>query len=96
MHNATTTRDIRGSPPPWDYVHQLFFSLLSYANHLHAQSHKILLRIGQDICAHSARSSFLELGHNTKTYTRSLHPLALSSTSIQHSVHKAFTIITCT
>jgi hypothetical protein len=24
-HKATTTQDIRGSPPVWGYIHQLFF-----------------------------------------------------------------------
>jgi len=96
----TITQDIRGSPPTWGYVHQLFFSLLSFVNHLHAQSHKILLRIGQEIYAHFARSSFPKLGYSTKSSynldTSFLQPLALRSTSVQHSIHKAFTTITFT
>jgi hypothetical protein len=70
----------------------LLYYLLSIF--LHAHSIKILLCIGQEICAHLARSSFPELGHNTKP-SYSLHisflqSLALSSASVQHSMHKAF------
>jgi hypothetical protein len=82
MHKETTTQDIHGSPPPWGYIHQLFFFLLSSVNHLHALRHKILLHIGQEICAHFARSSFPELGYNTKLLHSPLQLLALSSGSI--------------
>jgi hypothetical protein len=81
MHKATITQDICDSPPAWGYVHQLFFSLLSFVNHLHAQSHKILLHIGQKICVHLARSSFLELGYSTKPLHNFLQSLALSFAS---------------
>ena len=78
MHKETTTHDIRGSPPAWGCVHQLFFSLLSCVNHLHAQSHKVLLRIGEQICVHLTRSSFPELGYNTNPLHNLLQSLALS------------------
>jgi hypothetical protein len=82
MHKETTTQDIRGSPPAWGYIHQLFFSLLSYVNHIHAQSHKVLLHIGQEICVHSTRSSLLELGYNTNPLHCLLQSLALSPASL--------------
>jgi hypothetical protein len=60
--------------------------LLSSVNLLHAQSHKILLRIGQEICTHLARSSFPELGYNTKPLLNLLQSLALSLASLtQHA-----------
>jgi hypothetical protein len=55
--------------------------LLSFVNLLHAQSHKILLRIGQEICTHSTRSSFPELDHSTKPLHSLLQSLALSLAS---------------
>jgi hypothetical protein len=95
MHKAAITQDIRGSPSAWGYVHQLFSYLLSFVNHIHAQSQNILLCIRQDIYRHSSISSFLELVYNTKPYTSLLHSLALalSSASVQHNMHKALTII---
>jgi hypothetical protein len=30
MHKATITQDVRGSPPSWGYVHQLFFSFIVF------------------------------------------------------------------
>jgi hypothetical protein len=89
MHKATITQDIRGSPQRGATSTNSSSSLLSSVNHLHAQSHKILLRIGQEICAHLARSSFPELGYNTKPShslcTKHLQSLALSSASVQHT-----------
>jgi hypothetical protein len=82
MHKATITQDIRGSPPAWGYVHQLFIFFIIFVNHLHAQSHKVLLHIGQEICAHLARSSFPELGYNTKPLHNLLQSLALSLASL--------------
>jgi hypothetical protein len=60
--------------------------LLSSVNILHAQSHKILLHIGQEICVHLARSSFPELGYSTKLLLNLLQSLALSLASLtQHA-----------
>jgi regulator of sigma D len=52
-------------------------SLLSYVSHLHAQIYKVLLHIGHEIYMHLARSSFPELGYNTKTLHNLLQSLAL-------------------
>jgi hypothetical protein len=71
----------------WGYVHQLFSYLLSSFNILQAQSHKNPLHIGQEICAHLARSSFPELGLSTKP-SYNLH------TSFLQSAHKLLTICT--
>ena len=52
-HNITQRRIIwylRGSPPPWGYVHQLLF-FISVFNQLHHKASKTLLRIGHKICA---------------------------------------------
>ena len=60
--------------------------LLSYVNLLYAQSHKILLRIGNEICAHFTRSPFPELGYNTNPLHSLLQSLALSLASLtQHA-----------
>jgi hypothetical protein len=70
IHKATITKDIRGSPQrgATSTNSSLLYYLLSIF--LHAQSPKTPLRIGQDICAHLARSSFPDLGHNTNpSYT---------------------------
>jgi hypothetical protein len=69
MHKETTTQDIRGSPQcgATSTNSSLLYYLMSIF--LHAQSHKNPLHIGQEICMHLARSSFPELGHNTKPYT---------------------------
>jgi hypothetical protein len=81
-HKETTTQDIRGSPPAWGYVHQIFLSLLSSINFQHEQRHKVLICIGQEIYAHFARSSFLELGYSTKHLHNLLQSLALSLASL--------------
>jgi hypothetical protein len=65
-------------------------SLLSYVNHLHAQSHKVLLRIGQEICAHLARSSFPELGYITKPLHNLLQSLALSLASLTQYAQRIY------
>jgi hypothetical protein len=69
MHKATITQDIRGSPQcgATSTNSSLLYYLLS--SFLQAQSIKTLLRRGQEICAHLARSSFPELGYNTKLLT---------------------------
>jgi hypothetical protein len=66
MQKATTTQDIRGSPQCGDAYTNSSLSLLSYFNLLQAQSHMNPLRIGQEIHAQLARSSFPELGLSTK------------------------------
>jgi hypothetical protein len=60
-------------------------SLLSSVNLLTCTEPQNPLRIGQEICAHLARSSFPELGHNTFLQAF-LQSLALSSASSQHTV----------
>jgi hypothetical protein len=75
--------------------------LLSSVNLLYAQSHKILLCIGHEICAHFARSPFPELGYNTNPLHSLLQSLALSLASLtQHAqsmynyyLHLALSII---
>jgi hypothetical protein len=53
----------------------LYYLLSSF---LHAQSLKILLCKGQDICAHLTRSSFPEIGHNTNP-SYNLHKILTST-----------------
>jgi hypothetical protein len=70
MHKSTITQDIRGSPQCGATSTNSSLPLLSSVNLLQAQSQKTPLRIGQEICVHLARSSFPELGRNTKpSYT---------------------------
>jgi hypothetical protein len=66
MHKAIITQDIRGSPQrgATSTNSSSFYYLLS--SFLQAPSIKTLLRGGQGICAHLARSSFPGLGYNTK------------------------------
>jgi hypothetical protein len=90
MHKATTTQDIRGSPPAWGYIHQLF-SFIIFVQCIEPQDP---LHIGKDIYAHLARSSFPKLGHNTKpSYTvytpASYNHLHLALQLLTHSMHKA-------
>jgi hypothetical protein len=82
MHKETITQDIRGSPLAWATSTNSSSSLLSFVNHLHAQSHKVLLHIGQEICAHLTRSSFPELGYSTNPLHNLLQSLALSLASL--------------
>jgi hypothetical protein len=69
-------------------------SLLSSVNLLTCTEPQNQLRIGQEICVHLARSSFPELGHNTKpSYTvctqASYNHLHLALQVLTHSMHKA-------
>jgi hypothetical protein len=82
MHKATITQDIRGSPPAWGYVHQLFSSLLSscQASYRHIASKSYSAEDRRS--AHLARSSFPELGYNTKPLHSLLQLLALSLASL--------------
>jgi hypothetical protein len=94
MHKATITQDICGSPQcgATSTNSSLLYYLLSIF--LHAQSPKTPLRIGQDIYVHLARSSFPELGHNTKPYytvctQASYNHFHLALQVLTHSMHKA-------
>jgi hypothetical protein len=48
MHKATITQDIRGSPPAWGYVHQLFFCFIIFCqcSYKHRASKCTLHRTG--------------------------------------------------
>jgi hypothetical protein len=94
MHKETVTQDIHDSSQCGDTStnSSLIYYLLSIF--LYAQSPKSPLRIRQEICVHLARSSFPELGHNTKpSYPvctqDSYNNLHLSLQVLTHSIHKA-------
>ena len=73
MHKATTKHDIRGSPQCGAMSTNSSSSLLSYVNLLTCTKPQNPLRIGQEICAHLAKSSFPELGLSTKPSYNHLH-----------------------
>jgi hypothetical protein len=100
MHKETITQDIRGSPQcgATSTNSSLLYYLLS--SFLQAQSIKTLLRRGQEICVHLARSSFPELDHNTKppytVYAQSTTDDPHLALQPQHTLSTEPLTITCT
>jgi hypothetical protein len=88
MHKETKTLDIHGSHQCRATSTNSSYSLLSYVNIITCTEPQDPLHIGQEICPHLTRSSFLELDYSTKLsyspYTSLLQSLALSSASSQH------------
>jgi hypothetical protein len=83
MHKATITQDIRGSPPAWGYVHQLFifFIIFCQSPYMHRASKPTPHRTG-DLRAPRQ----ILLPRVRSQHKASLQSLALSSASSQHTV----------
>jgi hypothetical protein len=95
---STITQDIRGSPPTWGYVHQLFifFIIFFQSSYMHRATKPTPHRT-RGLCA--PRQIFLpELGHNTKpSYTvctpASYNRLHLTLQVLTHSMLAQFICI---
>ena len=91
-HIETTTHDIRGSPPPWGYVHQLFFFISFYQYSTCTETWFLTPQRTEDLCTSLDPPS---LNYNTNPSTVSYNHLHLAL-QVSHSMHKAITITTCT